>query len=126
MHDRDLALLCQPGQTGIEGLDDTALPVPQLVEIDFRRRETDAERGAFLGVVDHVCDMQQGLRRNAADVQAHAAKCGVALDQHDALAEVGSTKRGRIAARSGAEHDDLGMQTIPWCSGGGFGGHGAL
>ena len=51
--------------------------------------------------------VQQRLRRDAADIQADAAERRIALDQHGLHAEVGGAERGRIAARSGAEHQHV-------------------
>ena len=80
-----------------------------FVEIDLRRAELDAERGEVRGFVHHGGDVQQRLRRNAADVQAHAAERRVALDQHGLHAEVGRAEGGRVAAGAGAEHQHLAL-----------------
>ena len=53
--------------------------------------------------------MQQRLRRDAADIQAHAAQRGVLLDQHHLLAEIGGAERGGVAAGAGAEHHHFGV-----------------
>ena len=61
------------------------------------------------GFGDHLGDVQQRLRRDAADVQAHAAQRRVALDQHHLLAEIGGAERRGVAAGPGAEHQHLGV-----------------
>jgi hypothetical protein len=53
--------------------------------------------------------MQERLRGNAADVQAHAAEGCIALDEHRLHAEVGAAERGRIAAGTRAEHEHLAL-----------------
>jgi hypothetical protein len=53
--------------------------------------------------------VEQRLGRDASHVQADTAEALVALDQDDLQAEVGGAERGRVAARAGAEHDDLGV-----------------
>ena len=55
--------------------------------------------------VDDRCGMQQGLGRNAADVEADAAEAGVALDQHGIQADVGGAEGSGVAARARAQHD---------------------
>ena len=65
--------------------------------------------GRRLDLVHHARGVQQRLGRDAADVQAHAAERGVALDQHRLHAEVGAAERGRIAAGAGAEHQHLAL-----------------
>ena len=61
----------------------------------------------FLGLGEHLGDVQQRLGRDAADVQAHAAELLAPVDQRDGQAEVGGAERRRVAARTGAEHGDL-------------------
>ncbi len=72
--------------------------------------------GQHLRLVHHAGDVQQRLRRNAADVEAHAAERRVALDQHRLHAEIGGAERGAVAARSGAEHEhpafDVGLAGV--------------
>ena len=55
----------------------------------------------------HRGDVQQRLRRDAADVEADAAERRIALDQHDLEAEVGGAEGGRVAAGAGAEHEQV-------------------
>ena len=60
-----------------------------------------------LRLLDDPRRVQQRLRRNAADVEAHAAERRPALDQRDLQAEIGRAERGRVAAGPGAEHDEV-------------------
>ena len=54
--------------------------------------------------------VQQRLGRNAAHVQAHAAKHGPALDQRDVEPEIRCAEGGGVAAGAGAEHEHVGLQ----------------
>jgi hypothetical protein len=54
--------------------------------------------------------VQQRLRRDAADIEAHPAKRRPAIDQHDPLAEIGGAEGGAVTARSGAQHQHLGVK----------------
>ena len=47
--------------------------------------------------------MQQRLRRDAATVDAHAARRGFGVDQGDLHAQVGGEEGGRVPAWPGAE-----------------------
>ncbi len=107
---RDAALLGQPGESAAELRDDRVLARPQLREIDLRRAEFDAGFGEVARGGQHLGDVQQRLRRDAADVEADAAERRVALDEHDAATEIGGAKGSGVAARPGAEHDDVGAQ----------------
>ena len=131
-HDFDLARLGHAGEPAGQLADDLVLPAAKRLEVDLRRAERDAVLGERLRLVHHGRDVQQRLRRNAADVEAHAAERAVALDQHRLHAEVGGAERGAVAARSGAEHEhpafDVGLAGVgrgPWNrrgAGAGFGG----
>ncbi len=57
----------------------------------------------------HERRVQQRLRRNTADVQAHAAERRVAFDEHRLHAEVGGAERGRVTAGAGAEHEHVAL-----------------
>ena len=105
----DLALLGQPRQAAGQLLDHPVLPAAQLVDVDRGVGEADAVRRHVLRLVDDLGGVQQRLRRDAADVEAHAAERRPALDQHYLLAEVGGPERGGVAARTRAEHEHLGV-----------------
>ena len=109
MHDLDFALLRESRETARQLRDDARFPFAKLRNFDLRLAERDAGVSRFVGFGDHFRDVQQRLGRNAADVQAHAAERRIALDQHRFLAEVGGAKRRGVAAGSGAEHDDFGV-----------------
>jgi hypothetical protein len=79
----------------------------ELGGIDRGRAVGDAEVAEVRDLVDHRGDVEQRLRRNAADVEANAAERGIALDEDDLEAEVGGAKRRRVAARAGAENEQV-------------------
>ena len=87
--------------------DDRVLPGPELVEIDLRGTEANPVIGHRGRLVDNRSGMEQCFRRDAADVQADATKCGMGLDECNRLTEVSGTERGRIAPGTGAEDDDV-------------------
>ncbi len=68
-------------------------------------------------LAERLGQMEQRLRRNAADVEAHAAERRVALDQRHALAEIGGAERGGVAAGAGAEDEDVGVVGVIVASG---------
>ena len=83
-----------------EPLHDRVLVRAQLGEVERRRAERHAVLGERRRLADRERHVQQRLRRDAADVQADAAERRVALDEHDALAEICGAKRRGVAARA--------------------------
>jgi hypothetical protein len=110
LHHRDLAHLRHGRQAAGQLADDLLLVRAQLAEVDARFGESDAHRAEVLDFIHHRGDVQQRLRRDAADVETDAAEAGVALDQHRLQPEVGGTESGRIAARAGAEHEHVAVE----------------
>ena len=108
-HHLDLAPLRQLGQTASQLRHDAALPGAELPPIDVRRSEVDAVGGERRRLVDHPGGVEQRLGRNAADVQAHAAEIRGRFDQHDLAAQVGGAEGRGVAARSGAQDQDFGV-----------------
>ena len=104
---RHLAHLRHLREAAGKPADDLVLVRDELGRIDLRRAEVDADGAEVRDLVDHRGDVQHRLRRDAADVEADAAERLVALDQHDLEAEVGGAKRGRVAARAGAEDEQV-------------------
>jgi hypothetical protein len=68
-----LALLRHRRQAAAHGAHDLVLVRAQLIEVDLRRAEVDAEVGRVLRFLDQFGGMQQRLRRNAADIEADTA-----------------------------------------------------
>ncbi len=108
--DRHLALARQAGQPRRQALDDALLPAAQSVEVEARRREDDAVRGHLRRFVYDFSRMQQRLGRYASDVEANAAERRPPVDQDDALAEIRGAEGGGVAARSGAQDEDVAFE----------------
>ena len=87
--------------------DHRLLPLPERVDVDLRPAEADAVRCHLLGLGHDARRVQQRLRRDAADVQAHAAEALVALDQDRLQPEVGGAERGRVATDARSEDHHL-------------------
>ena len=105
--DAHLALLRHRRQSARQFPDNTVFPSAELFAVDRRLSERDAVFGHRRGVVDHFRGVQQCLRRNTADVQANAAQHRVALDEDHVHTDVGRPERGRIAAGTRADDDQL-------------------
>ena len=70
--------------------------------------EHDAVRGEIVaGFLEQVRGLQQRLGRDAADIEAGAAEGRALLDHGHLHAELGGADRRHIAARSGADHDEI-------------------
>ena len=108
-HHGHLALPRQAAQPAGQALDHARLPIPQLVDVHLRGAEADAGMAHLRCLVDHLGGVQQGLAGDAAHVQAHPAQHRPAFHQDNLLAQIGGAERRRVAARSGAEHQYLGM-----------------
>jgi hypothetical protein len=117
----DLARLRHAGESAGQLADDLVLPAQQGGQIDLRRAERDAVLGERLRFVHHGGNVQQRLRRNATDVETHAAQRRVTLDQHRLHSQVGGAKRGAVAARSGAQDEHLAFDIRLAAVGGGAG-----
>ena len=115
LHHPDLALLGHGRQAAGELGYHLVLVGAQLVDVDLRLAEGNAQVGHLARLVEDGRGVQQGLGGDAAHVQADPAQVGVALDQDHALAEVRGAEGGGIAAGAGAEDDDLGLDILGWC-----------
>src|SRR5213076_1785839 len=76
----------------------------------LRLAKRDAVVGETARGVHDGRGMQERLRGNAADVEAHAAQRRIALDQHRLQPEVRGTKCRRIAARPRTQDDDVAFE----------------
>ena len=104
----DLVLLEQEGDALGRGLDDLALALHELREIELRRRHDDSVRGEIVArFLEQVRGLQQRLRGDAADVEAGAAKRRTLLDDGDLEAELRGADRGDVATGAGADHDNI-------------------
>ena len=83
----DLAGLAQAVQTVGQLGDDLGFVTAQGLDINLRRTEAHSEFARRLGLFDHEGCMQQGFRRNAADIEADPAQPPALFDQADVLAQ---------------------------------------
>ena len=61
----------------------------------------------MLRFADQLGDVQQRFRRNAASVQANAARIQLRVDERNLHSQVGSEKRGSVASWPGAYNGNL-------------------
>ncbi len=54
--------------------------------------------------------MQQRLGRDAADVETDTAQRRARVDQNDVLPQIGGAKGGGVAAGTGAQNQDIGLE----------------
>ncbi len=106
-HHFDLARLGHARESTSQFPDHAFLEAAQLVDVHLWRAKLDAVARHDLDLIHRRRGMQQRLRRDATDIQAHAAQRGVTFHQHRLHAEIGGTKGGGITARSRAEHQHL-------------------
>ena len=84
-------------------------PAPQRFGLDPRCAEIDAVLLERPDLVDEPGDVQERLRRDAADVQAHAPEVGITLDEHGLLAEIGGAEGASVTPGPRPDHRDLGL-----------------
>ena len=76
--------------------------------------EGDAVRREALCLLHDLCGVQERFRGDAPDVQADTSKRRITLDENRGKPEIRGTKRRRVAARPGTEHDHVAFQvSIP-------------
>ena len=102
----DLVLLHQVRDALIELLCDGAAARHDLGDVEAGLDRFETVGVGMLDLVEDLGRAQQRLGRDAAPVEADAAKV-LALDDRGLEAELGRADRGHIAARPGAEHDDV-------------------
>ena len=78
----------------------------------LRLAELDAPRLRMPRFVDQLGDVQQRLRRNAAAIDADAARVHFGIDERDAQPEIGREKRGRVPAGPAADDDELKLESM--------------
>ncbi len=104
----DLVLLKQERDAVDVGRDGVVLVLHHRRQIELGRVDDDAERGEPVGrLVEHLGGIEQRLGGNAADVQARAAERLALLDDGDLHAELRGADRADIAARAGAEDNEI-------------------
>ena len=108
----DLAGLAQAVEAARQLGDDPGLVAAQGVEINLRWSEGDAECSCDLRLFDDGGGMEQGLGRDAAHIEADPAEPRSLLDQANRKTKVSRPEGCRIAARSAAQHRDVGFQFV--------------
>ena len=87
-HGGDLAHLGHGRQATSQLADNLFFVATQLVDIDYRPTEFDAEVTQVRNLVHHRRHMQQRFGGDAADIQADATQLRVAFDDDDLQAQV--------------------------------------
>jgi hypothetical protein len=113
--DVDAATLDEAGEALPVLRDDAVLVLVHAGHVDALEGGIDAERRALAGLIGDLAGVQQRLGGDATAVQAGAADL-VLLDQYDGFAEFGRPQRGRVAAASAAEDDEVGLVVCHRCS----------
>ena len=110
MDDLDLGLAQQAGDAIVEALDDTVLPGDGLLQVELGLGGGQAEgrlAGGGMGrLLELLGDMDHRLGGDAADVEAGAAQLA-ALDDDGVDAELAGADGADIAARAGADDEEL-------------------
>jgi hypothetical protein len=114
LNDLDLVLLQQCRNAGGQAINDAVLPLDAFADVQGGRRNVDTQRRMLtvvLRLMKLLGDVDQRLRRDAADVQARTAE-GLALDQNGRNAQLPGTDRRYIAARAAADDQQRGVQSL--------------
>jgi hypothetical protein len=111
--DLHFAALRELGQTAGEGGDHFLFAFADFLDRELRLRELDAPFDHFAGFADHLGDVEQRLRRDAAAEEAGASEARVGLDDRCFEPQVGRHEGRRIPAGTAAEHHYLRMHTSP-------------
>src|SRR5262249_4214644 len=76
-------------------------------KIDLRLAEVDAPVLGLPGFLDELGDMKERFRRNAAAIDAHAARMRCGIDKCGGEAKIGRKKGGRVPAWTAPDDDEL-------------------
>ena len=112
LHELNLAAFAQFQQIFCQRIDDLQSVLPHCVDLDLGGVVVDAPGGNVAHVRDQLGDVQQRLRRNAAGVQAGAARFIAGVDQGDFHPLVGGQKRRRVTAGAGPHDDQFGFNNF--------------
>src|SRR5207253_460587 len=91
--------------------DHLVLPADHLADVELHAAHGDAHGVCVLALLVGLGRVDDRLRRDAADVETHAAHL-LALDDEDLLAGLAETNGARIAARSRADHDRVVFHSV--------------
>jgi Iap family predicted aminopeptidase len=112
--DLDLVPLQQRADAAGETSDDSVLPFERAGKVEGRPLDAETERRGrrlLARMMERIGDMDDRLRRNAADVQAGAAEAAFApalLDQDDVEAQLAGAYGRDVAAGSATDDQHLG------------------
>jgi hypothetical protein len=112
LHHLDLALFGEHRKPADQLADHLVLPFEQLRQLDPWSTEVDAMRPHLADFVDDLGRVQQGLRGDAAHVEADAAQHGPALHQRDLETQVGSAERCGITAGTRTQDQQLSFTIV--------------
>ena len=106
--DGDLTALGELGDAPDELRDDVVFFLQQRGEVEFDAAEFDAVGGGVRAGEDKLLGgMKQRFAGDAADVEASAAEGAAFVDEGDFEAELRGAKRADVAARAGADDDQV-------------------
>ncbi len=103
----DLPVLHELAGAARQPLDHVVLERAELPEVDPRLTELDAPRLRPARIFQHVGDVQQRLRRNAAPIDADPAGVDLGVDERHAQPEIRGEKGGGVAAWPAADDHKL-------------------
>ncbi len=109
-HDPHFALLGEAGQAARQPFDHPILPAANGGGIERGLAELNPMGAHRRRLVDDFCDVQQRLRRDAADVEADAAERLPCVDQHDIPPEIGGAERRGVAAGACAKNENVRLE----------------
>src|SRR5260370_15997686 len=107
LYELDLALFRELSKSAGQLVDDSFFPSAELVEIDFGLSEFYAPVLRLLGFFEQLGHVQQSLGRDAAAIEADAARGYFRIDQRNFHAQVGSQKRGGVSAGTATDYSQM-------------------
>ena len=113
--DGDLVLFEQTLHAGVQPLRHLSGALHDLLDVDGHVADRQAEVASVLDQVVDLAGAQQGLRRDAAPVEADPAEV-LTLDERDREAELPRPDRSRIPARPSADHHYVVLRLAHACS----------
>ena len=107
LHVLHLPTLRQKSRAARQPLDDGVLERTELVEVDRRFAEGDAPRIRVTRFSEQVSHVQQRLRRDAAAIDADAARIHFRVDERGLEPEIGGEECRGVPARAASDDDNL-------------------
>src|SRR3954471_5593090 len=109
LHDGYFALFRETREAANGFFHYRGFPFAQSVQFYLWLAEREAEVTHLLRFGSHAGRMQQSLRWDAADIEAHTAQHRIAFHQYGLQAEISRPERGRVTARARTQYSDLRM-----------------